>query len=366
MATTANSFEPGCPFHHYLANGAIFIVAVVSAAFSLGRWLPYPDIPEAGEKIRYLASRGDQYDTLFMGSSRVNFQVVPTLFDQVLADHGHVTKSFNAGILGMRPPEQVFFLDRVLRLPHHRLRWVLIELTSLEARTPPSRRTSARFVLWHDWPRMMLLGKWMRAEWTALRREAAAAGSDRGKWTDLLEPAAVYLTHVPAFCVSELNLGRASFISERLQVPAANFVRWQKEYPGLGANLDGWMSYAGRETMTPKERSNYERSFDIRLHTPAAQFHDPASDAAVQAMSDAVVRAGATPIFLLPPVTSLSLYYPPPEMAKNMIIWDFSDPHLYPDLFAVESRIDDLHLNTAGARQFTAGLAQRFMELPNP
>jgi hypothetical protein len=49
-----------------------------------------------------------------------------------------------------------------------------------------------------------------------------------------------------------------------------------------------------------------------------------------------------------------------------MIIWSFSDPQRYPALFAAENRVDYLHLNTAGAKQFTLALAERFLEMsPN-
>ena len=358
MATAASPLPAGYPFFQYFANGLVFLLAMAFAAGLLGRWLPYPNIPEAGEKIHYLAAYGNEYDTLFTGSSRVNFQVVPTLFDEFLAGHGRASKSFNAGIIGMRPPEQGFFLDQVLRQPHRQLRWVLIELTSIEAYTPPTRRGSARYVFWHDGPRMMLLGTWVLAQWTAMRSDS------KSHWTDYFEPISVYLTHLPAFFEKEVNLGGAADFGEWLRLTPAQRAKKQDHWAGLGKDRDGWMPYSVKETMNDDERAAYLKSYEDRLQSPAAQFHDPATDASVQAMCEAVTRAGATPIFIIPPTTSDQQYYPPPEQARNLTIWSFSDPHRYPALFAVENRVDFLHLNTAGARLFTQALAERFLELP--
>ena len=317
MATAASPLPPGCPFFQYFANGLVFLLAMAFAAVLLGRWLPYPNIPEAGEKIHYLAAYGNDYDTLFTGSSRVNFQVVPTLFDEFLAGHGRASKSFNAGIIGMRPPEQGFFLDEVLRRPHRQLRWVLIELTSIEAYTPPARRGSARYVFWHDGPRMMLLGTWVLAQWTAMRSEASANGS-KPHWTDYFEPISIFLTHLPAFFEKELNFGGAAELGEWLRLTPSQRAKRGDHWAGLGKDRDGWMPYSVKETMNDDERAAYQKSYEARLQSPAVQFHDPATDASVQAMSEAVTHAGATPIFIIPPTTSDQQYfYPPPEASPE-------------------------------------------------
>jgi hypothetical protein len=359
----ASPFEHGSPFFHSFANGLVFLLAVVLTDVVLGRWLPYPNIPEAGEKIHYLALHGDQYDTLFLGSSRVNFQIKPAQFDALLAEHGISMKSFNAGIIGMRPPEQGFYLDHVLRQPHRRLRWVIIELTSIEAYTPPSRRGSARFVFWHDGPRMRLLGTWVLAAWADLHREAAA-GQSPVRWTDYFEPLSVYLTHVPPFVQKELNFGGATIFGERFLLTPAQLAKQRNHWPGLGEHLDGWMPYSVHEVMDERERAAYLKSYQERLQTPATPVHDLASDDAMSAMAAAVTRAGATPIFIVPPTTSATQFYPPPDEAAKMIIWSFSDLQRYAALFDPNNRVDALHLNSAGAQQFTLALAERFLELP--
>jgi len=362
-ATGAPSAEPSRPsrrWHHNLLNALLFFAALAGTGVLLDSGLPFPDIPLTGEKIRFLSLRGDEFDTIFIGSSRVNFQIIPSLFDTARSRKGITSRSFNAGVLGMRPPEQGFFLERVLREPHERLRWVVIELTSLEARTPPTRRHSARFAFWHDTRRMKLLGTWTLAEWATLRERASTAEAGAPGWRDFLEPLSTFLMHVRPFFERRMNLGRASFLNDRLLLTPSQRDKRQLRAAYLGKKQDGWTSYTEWGTT---DRERYRQTYESRPLRAPAPFYDAASDAAVAAMSQAVVEAGATPIFIVPPVITDRQYFPAPAMAAKMIIWSFTDPQRYPKLFEFENRADDLHLNTAGAEQFTLALAERFQEL---
>ncbi len=337
----------------------VFLGALILSCLLFNRWMPYPPIPNAGEKVEYLHLHGDEYDTVFVGSSRVNFQIMPSLFDETLAAAGRSAKSFNAGQLGMRPPEEGYFLDHVLRQPHRRLRLVFIELMSLEARAP--KVTSERFVSWHDGPRMGLLWTWVRGEWAQLHVAGTAEG---GLWSSYWAPLSVWFSHVPALCQQMGNLGRGATVVQEWLLTERRSAGSQRKWGSLGAQRDGWMPYDARETMDEKTGAAYRKDYAARLDTPAVPFDDLASDTAVEAMLEAVQRAGATPIFFVPPMTTDRYYYPPPELAGKMTIWNFSDPHLYPELFAPESRCDHIHLNTAGARIFTRILAQKTAQLP--
>ncbi len=348
----------------YASNGLVFIGALLLGCVCFDRSLPYPDIPTAGEKIRYLALHGREYDTSFVGSSRVNFQILPSIFDQTLAASGRSSKSFNAGILGMRPPEQGFYLEHVLRQPHDRLRWVFIELTSIEARTPKSRTGSARFAYWHDARRLGLLWTWCRGEWAVLRAEARSeqGSASQISMANYWEPLSVWFGHLPPFFRRTANLGRASFLAERWALPAPERTKQKNKWRALGKDRDGWMPSGSPEVMNEQEQTLYRQSYEACLTHPAVHFNNPASDAATQAMMDAVVRMGATPIFFVPPMTSERIYCPPPEMSEKMIIWNFADPLRYPELFAAENHLDPIHLNAAGAEVFSRILARRFAE----
>ena len=126
------------------------------------------------DKIEYLARHGDEYDVLFVGSSRIHSQVMPAIFDRVASENGVPVKSFNAGIAGMNSPEDGYFLEEILRLPHRRLRWVFVELARLG--TGLDREETSRFGYWHDTPRLVLAARRLWAE--AGERLARAAGGD--------------------------------------------------------------------------------------------------------------------------------------------------------------------------------------------
>ncbi|MES2570644.1 MAG: hypothetical protein V4710_11400, partial [Verrucomicrobiota bacterium] len=67
--------------------------------------LPRQPVPIVSEKLAYFARHRDEYDTLFIGSSRVYRQIDPALFDQVTREAGVPTRSFNLGIDSMFSPE---------------------------------------------------------------------------------------------------------------------------------------------------------------------------------------------------------------------------------------------------------------------
>jgi hypothetical protein len=202
----------------------------------------------------------------------------------------------------------------------------------------------------------------MRGELTALH-ELSLTSPVQVRWTNYWEPPSVWLAHFPPFCKASLNLGRGAYLVENWLLPKSKRAKELNKWRTLGADRDGWTPYSESETMDEKMRAHYRQTYDARLAAPAEHFHDPGSDAAMEAMLKAVRATGATPIFFIPPMTSDRHYFPPPEMAKDMIIWNFCDLQRYPGLFAEESRLDYIHLNSAGARHFSRALAEKFLEL---
>ena len=63
-------------------------------------------------KYIHLKKYGEQYDTLFIGSSRVALQIDSELYDSLT---GH--KSFNCGVPGQLSPQGAIFLDELIKLP---------------------------------------------------------------------------------------------------------------------------------------------------------------------------------------------------------------------------------------------------------
>lgn len=343
---------------------AAWLSGFIVTAWIAGRCLPPAELPPVvWEKLDHLAAHGDEYDAIVLGSSRAQFQIMPSVFDEVAAGRGIAVKTFNAGVAAMGPPEDGYMLDEILRRPHRRLRWVVIEMAAISSRMDAKQVGTSRFGYWHDWQRLILMTK--RARQQLREVQSTAASRRRRPWLDRMgayvAPVMLWMSHVESFAVRALDLGRAAPLVVHLAMPDA-------PHPtagtyGLGRFGDGW-GYAGDEyqRMTGKILADYEQAHAERLQSPARKDpHDAVSHEALALMLAKVVRAGARPILFVPPVPSKKHYFPPRARERELTIFDFSDVREYPELFKMENRQDTEHLNAAGAEVFSRILAQRFV-----
>lgn len=120
--------------------------------------LPFPVIDDGvSQKLRFFTVHKDEFDTLFIGSSRIYFQISPAIFDRVMRESGSPTHSFNFGIGGMYLPESAYVLEQLLNTKPRNLRWVFIEYDELQTNWSFENRTSRRALYWADWKRTSLL-----------------------------------------------------------------------------------------------------------------------------------------------------------------------------------------------------------------
>src|SRR5438132_13091512 len=98
-----------------LINSAICAAAFLITCVGLHAILPFPEIDDGvSQKFRFFAAHKDEFDTLFLGSSRVYFQISPAIFDRVTRASGLPTHSFNFDIGGMYLPETSYLLQQIL------------------------------------------------------------------------------------------------------------------------------------------------------------------------------------------------------------------------------------------------------------
>src|SRR6266446_10457255 len=87
-------------------NSAIAAAAFLVTCIGLHAVLPFPEIDGGvSQKFRFFAAHKDEFDTVFIGSSRIYFQISPATFDRFTRESGLSTHSFNFGIGGMYLPE---------------------------------------------------------------------------------------------------------------------------------------------------------------------------------------------------------------------------------------------------------------------
>jgi hypothetical protein len=342
-----------------LACFAAFALAFIAVCTAIHRALPLQNIFTVWHKLTHLAAHGSDYDTLFIGSSRIYYQVIPSIFDELTAARGLPTKSFNAGVAGMRPPEDAFFFDQILAHRPGKLRWVFIELAGIRANIGDERRGTLRMQYWHDLQRTALLWRYAtqllptKKRWTPKRL-----------WRELREPLAQFLPHLELFIREQTNIGKGEFLAKRL---ISGLPQPRGSLTGsLGDDLSGWIPTSRGEEMTPALRADFERELAERRARPATRdFADRVSQEALDELMAKIESAGATPVLIVPPTTSKKNFFPRPERGRQAIVLDFSDPARFPELYEIHHRLDSEHTNTAGSEAFTRLLAQRWMEEVN-
>lgn len=338
-----------------LAAALAFAVAFCAVCAGIGSALPFPDVPVVRTKLTHLAAHGGEYDTLFIGSSRIYYQVLPQLFDAATARAGRPTRSFNAGIAGMHPPEDGYVLEHILRHPPPGLRWVFIELYRIHTSMDAREAGTARAAYWHDWKRLLLVCR------HALAQKPKKGSSARFRAGAACEE---MLPHGVLFAKRAANLGRGAELLGRLRPQAAE--ARESEVNVMGERRDGWIRAFRSEEMNAAERADYTRRLEERRSAPArASLADRASQDALAGMVAEIERLGALPVLVVLPTTSSQHFQPAPAIASTHIVLNFSDVEKFAELFAPEHRFDTDHVNTEGSKLFTEALARRFIEERN-
>jgi hypothetical protein len=342
----------------WLLNLSIFFAALAVACAILGRYLPFPEVPRVRDKLDFLAKHGDDYDVIFIGSSQVNWQVMPSVFDRVAAEHGIPVRSFNAGIWGMMSPEDGYYLDEVLRRPHRRLRWVIIELMPLSSRNYTNLAGTRREMYWHDWARTRLLTKRFLAECVA-----AARGPKKfpDAAQDCFQSCGHWLDNLSLFFKNSVHLGRGAVVlGRKVGQPMEEEDGARNKKPVK----DGNDSPKGGPALSGQSLLKYEEQYANYLARGEDRFDsgDAASWAALQAKTHRLMKENITPRMIIPATVSPKRYLPREAGEQSLAVWDFSDPQQYPEFYAAHHRRDWVHLNHAGSEKFTEAIARRFVE----
>jgi hypothetical protein len=331
---------------------ACFFIALSGVALALRRADPFSDVPIVREKWEYYRAHKDEFDTLFIGTSRTFRGVVPPVFDQLTAAGGLPTKSYNFGVDGMFPPEDGYVAEHILRDPPRNLRWVFLEmgvfLSGFEGRPPNSNRT----IYWHDWVRTSLCIRetlWPKRQKVKWRRWFKPDGKKPS-------PAETAFTHLQVFLMQASNIGRGAGEWERLvfhqPIAAMN----------IGETPDGFLPTSGDGVMRGETLARYQKEYAERQATPARvvplrSYPQESLDRVLRL----VRKAGAQAIFLVAPTTGeLSGH---PAEGSGLATIDFREMDRYRELYVPEVRTDTAHLNAKGAELYSRRLAERFIEV---
>ena len=324
------------PAHRRLArallNGLIFLAACAAGCALAGKLAPFPEVPGIFPKWSYFRENRDRIDVLFVGSSRFYHQIIPAQFDAAVGQ----VRSFNFGYDGMWPPESFYLLRKLLALRPAHLKWVVIDLMDINTQLDERNNYTMRMAYWHD------------LRHTALTfRDIVATRFHPEQKFDL------FVQH-GRLCASQiLNLGcGADFLKTRLipSPPRKTFI-WE-----AGAGFEPEPSRG----MEGKIRDGFVMTVErLKTGIAPAPVRPVFRDALHELIRD-VRRAGAEPIFVIAPTINGRENFT--EVPDGVAVFGFNHPAEYPELFDPAKHYDAWHLNEKGAVDFTAILAEKFIE----
>lgn len=323
-----------------LGFGALLVTSFVYHAL-----LP-PSLPEGvAEKLEFFAKHKDEFDTVFLGSSRFYYAISPQEFDQITRENGIPTRAFNFGIDGMNPPETFYVLDQILKTEPRSLKWLFVEVDNIETKSHLKILGTHRLLYWHDWGR------------TALTLRKALNPRPDTKWYQRLNrlwtARRELILHLGLFEKHFTNVGRA----------ADFFASWT-ESRGLksdfllGPKGDGYR-LAGA-AMLPERAENFRRKLAEEVSASRSELIDPYAESAYRDCAARIRKLGAAPMFVVAP----SIFQSPLRFRESpppapMLV--FNDAKTYPQLYDTKVRVDDQHLTNEGAAEFTRLLALEFV-----
>jgi hypothetical protein len=341
-----------------VTNSVIGLAAFLITCIGLRAILPFPEIDGGvSQKFRFFAAHKDEFDTLFIGSSRIYFQISPAVFDRVTRESGMPTHSFNFGIGGMYLPETAYLLEQILNLKPRNLKWVFIEFDEMQTKWSPENQTSRRALYWADWKRVSLL----------LRKLTDAGTSspwlpNPTKLSDIVlrqknekNTRSLLTFYATQFERNYTNVSRATDV-------LGHFLGDTNERRAsyLGAARDGYVTRPGR--MSPSQAAAYERGLAAAMAQAGTRRLSAYTVEAYRQCAQEVSSIGAAPIFLITPSTT-QINTATEITGAPGVVMAFNNPRTYPSLFRSGARRDGQHLTKSGAEEFTRIVAANFVSL---
>lgn len=305
----------------------------------------FPDVPTVSDKLAVFGAHREEWDTVFIGSSRVFNQLSPKLFDADRRAAGQASRSFNLAASAMRPPEDFQTLGRALALRPTRLRLVIMELMNVYPTMTPTERDTRRVTGWHR-PRETA---WI----TGAVLVAPQPPFEMGRRLE---------NHLLAGARSFFHVGDAQ---ARMSADPPRAVGGE----GLGEDSDGYAPTSkARKAEEPEYRRflvdlpGWERTVS-GLAAGSLPERDPVNPLLRWELPRQIARLreqGIATVLFIPPV-------PRPERGLRRLgersgaaaVFAFNDPAAFPELFRAEVRTDAEHLDAEGAEQLTHALAGR-------
>ncbi len=314
--------------------------AVVSSGLSLflRATSPEPEIDMMSEKMRVLAADAQGFDTVFLGTSRTLYHIVPDEVESAAAAAGCSGLGvFNLGVYAMTGVEQDWMLRRVLENRSEGLKRIVLEPPLPEYRSVGEIITS--------------------------RSRFFHGPENHG---DALNSIWSYGESVPkrVFRVGMYALGAAYDLSGVGRASARMFPPLAAEtFPGMNMSEDGFeaLDEVTSDDITARHEEFLANPEKVRSQLELYGNPSPNIDARAAYMADKLRQirdAGVEPVLFISP-DLMELDRTPQtgekvrEMAPNIPVLNFNRPDQYPALFDTSLWHDFSHFNREGATRLS-------------
>lgn len=327
---------------NYVKNSLIFTLTFLVSACFLKLLVPKESVPGSiysyGAKFSHFTENKDEYDIIFVGTSRVHNQISPKVFDQYLLDAGHEYKSFNFGLQGARILTTYFMINEILETKPQNLKWIVVENLLDEGYAPLQNARTPREIHFHDLEDTLFSISYTLDSNNPPHKKAVLAFS-----------------HFPPFLFNFLNLGR---IVDQLQLKSDEALREE-----LGVHGDGHIA-------SPQRKINREKYLDKVESLRTTPYIETALTSNRLKIVNEIIRTiedyGVEPVFLVAPGVIrndelISAY----RQGHVDTLFVYNNPAKYPELYEIDSRSDDEHLNEYGSEIFSELVATDFIEYLN-
>ncbi len=340
------------------------LAAFVGTAAAIRKATPWPEEYGLRPKRDWFVEHKDEFDVLFLGTSRTFRGIDPRIVDAELAAAG-VTgeagplRSFNFGVGGMLRFETDYVLDELLEARPARLRIVVIEGDPWDPATDFLNNTfSSRSVFWHD-----------------LERTRLALHSVQLMDKPLGESWRISWIHIQLCAMKMLSMGQGTRIPASWFGESIDPFQRSLSYSQI-AEAAGYQPYEafiapGPTTWDQLLDNDPEHAKSIMGRVRAANDRPPELERynlrALEAQEARVRDAGARMVVLLVPgdlggseESALA------QRGDVEHLLDFNRPERYPQYWARGARIEDFHLTRSSAVELSKSVAAELARILRP
>lgn len=330
-------------------NLGVFGLALLASSGAIPR--PLPGLSRIVGRL--FDHERDAVELVFAGSSNIRMIDVDR-FEAETADCGVPVRAFNLGVYGMFPQETELFLDAVLRPRPSRLRYIVLDLRPWKARyLDPVEAENPR--------------RRRRVEAFRQAMDALMGSTDRELWW-----------HTPRATLRMLRIGLATRMPPEVQRGHLRLGLERVLPLGLAPGL---LEHSSRRLTAEQARARLadaDRAVDTfqmpredyeallpRLEEVDTNWNRELTAAYLRRQLRRLRARGYQVFCLYPPLVepgSLSNARELEALLPGEEIWNFADPARYPELFAFENRLEQIHLNRTGNEIYAGLMARKFAD----